>query len=112
MFKAKIIITVKAGFCDPQRDALEQRLREAGDKLAAFETTAPGKSALPAVTAPSSAQNSPVLPAGLRIGRYVEFLLDTDDAEAARRQAEDFCRQRLINEVLEAFSCEIEPLSN
>ncbi|MZP30497.1 hypothetical protein GTO91_12310 [Heliobacterium undosum] len=95
MVKAKIIITVKAGFRDPQREALEERLRQGGDELAA--------PTMPAAQA---------VPAGLRTGRYVEFLLDTDDVEAARRQAEDFCRRRLINEVLEAFTCEIEPLSN
>ncbi|MBM7867443.1 hypothetical protein GTO89_11705 [Heliobacterium gestii] len=110
MVKAKVIITVKTGFRDPQREALEQRLRKGGEGSNPRAASSPlftrNGSGLPAAPA------IPVVPAGLRTGRYVEFLVDTDDMEAARRQAEEFCRQRLLNEVLEAFTCEIEPLSN
>lgn len=39
----------------------------------------------------------------VRIGKYVEFLVDEQDEAAARRATEDVCRRLLANPVMEDF---------
>ena len=46
----------------------------------------------------------------VRIGKYVEFLVDEKEEEAARRATEDVCRKLLANPVMEDYSYELTRL--
>jgi phosphoribosylformylglycinamidine synthase PurS subunit len=43
----------------------------------------------------------------VRIGKYVEFLVDEQEEDAARRATEAVCRKLLANPVMEDFSYEL-----
>ena len=46
----------------------------------------------------------------VRIGKYVEFLVDEQEEDAARRATEDVCRRLLANPVMEDYSYELTRL--
>jgi phosphoribosylformylglycinamidine synthase PurS subunit len=47
--------------------------------------------------------------ADVRVGRYLEVLLDTTSREEARSRVEGMCRRLLANQVIEDYRFELEP---
>ena len=78
MIGARVRIIPKRSVLDPQGEAVQRALHELGHELV---------------------QN-------VRLGRVVELLLDSDDAQAAREAVDQMCIQLLVNDVVEA--CEVD----
>lgn len=76
-YRANVHVTLKEGVLDPQGDAVQKGLNSMG----------------------YSVQE-------VRVGRFIALTFAAEDAEAARRQAEEMCRRLLANPVIEAFSIE------
>lgn len=80
MFKAKVYVTTKANVLDPQGAAVQQALHTMG--YAAVEE--------------------------VRIGKYMELTLDTNDRAEAEVMLEKMCSQLLANTVVEDYRYELE----
>ena len=78
--KVKVHVTLKNGVLDPQGKAVGNALGGLG--FSGVED--------------------------VRIGRYIELELDTNDPEEARRQGDDMCRKLLANTVIENYRIDIE----
>ncbi len=82
MFKAEIKVTLKPGVLDPQAKAIADSL------------SVQGFSEVDAV----------------RVGKYIEVILEADTAEAAASRVAEMGRQLLANPVTENFSFTLTPL--
>jgi len=80
---AKIFVTLKQGVLDPQGEAVGQGLQAMG-----YE----------GVTS-------------VRVGKYLEVQLDTDDKDTAAQQVEEMCRRLLANPVIEQYRYTLEKQS-
>lgn len=83
MTKARIYVTYKPTVLDPQGNTIQSALHDLG-----FEDVE-----------------------SVRMGRYLEVELGTDDASRARDQVEAMCRQLLANPVIESYRFDLEPVS-
>ncbi|HUT73380.1 MAG TPA: phosphoribosylformylglycinamidine synthase subunit PurS [Armatimonadota bacterium] len=79
MYRAQVTITLKPTVLDAQGATVERALHNLG-----FETVE-----------------------GVRMGKHVEVTLEAPDADAARRQVEDMCRQLLANPIIEEYRVEV-----
>ncbi|MCG7409532.1 phosphoribosylformylglycinamidine synthase subunit PurS [Paenibacillus sp. ACRRX] len=80
MFKAKVYVTTKANVLDPQGAAVQQALHTMG--YGAVEE--------------------------VRIGKYMELTLNTNDRAEAEAELEKMCKQLLANTVVEDYRYELE----
>lgn len=82
MFRAKIVITLRPSILDPQGKAVHHALE--------------------------SLQMGTIRE--VRIGKFIELTIDSQDATQAERLTEQACRQLLGNPVMEDYSFTIEKL--
>jgi len=78
---ARVIVTPKPVVNDPQGITVKQGLRTLG-----FSEVS-----------------------DVRVGKYIEVLLDASSVQEARARVEAMCRQLLANHVIEDFRFEIDP---
>lgn len=79
MYHSTVRVTLRPSILDPQGKAVEHAIESLG-------------------VGPVS---------HVRIGKYVEFMVDEQDEGAARRATEDVCRKLLANPVMEDYSYEL-----
>jgi phosphoribosylformylglycinamidine synthase len=79
MYRAQVTITLKPTVLDAQGATVERALHNLG-----FEAVE-----------------------GVRMGKHVEVTLEAPDADAARRQVEEMCRQLLANPIIEEYRVEV-----
>ena len=77
--RARVFITPKQGVLDPQGKAVEHSLHSLGFK---------------------GVQD-------VRIGKYVELVLDATDRQGAEKQTDEMCRKLLANGVIEDYRFEL-----
>lgn len=80
MIKAKIYTTLKQGVLDPQGKAVQHSLVALG-----FQNVQ-----------------------DVRIGKFIELALNTDDRETAKEQVGKMCEKLLANTVIESYRFELE----
>ncbi|MWV47055.1 phosphoribosylformylglycinamidine synthase subunit PurS [Paenibacillus sp. HJL G12] len=80
MLKATVYVTIKQGVLDPQGVAVQGALHSMG-----FQEVE-----------------------SLRIGKYMELSLNTDDRAEAERQIKQMCEKLLANTVVEDYRYELE----
>ncbi|MDT3427825.1 phosphoribosylformylglycinamidine synthase [Paenibacillus forsythiae] len=80
MLKAKVYVTIKKSVLDPQGVAVQGALHSVG-----FQEVE-----------------------SLRIGKYMELTLDTNDREEAAKRLKDMCEKLLANTVIEDYRYELE----
>ena len=80
MFKATVIVKRRPTILDPEGKAVEQ-----GAKLLGFDNI----------------KNT-------RIGKYIEFYVDTDDYETAESEVQQFCDKLLSNPNIEDFEFSLD----
>lgn len=80
MFKATIQVTLKESVLDPQGKAIKNSLHDMG-----FQDIQ-----------------------DIRIGKYFEVLIDTDDHADAEKQVQTICDKLLVNPVVENFSFQLK----
>lgn len=79
MFKATVFVTLKEGVLDPQGSAVRQSLHSLGyDEV-----------------------NE------VKVGKYMEVALDTNDREAAEKRLTEMCEKLLSNPVIEDYRYEL-----
>ncbi|WP_457652339.1 phosphoribosylformylglycinamidine synthase subunit PurS [Rhodocaloribacter sp.] len=83
MYKANIRITLRPSILDPQGKAVHHALKNLG-----FDTVDQ-----------------------VRMGKYVEMWIETDDEAEARRVAREACEKLLANPVMEDFDITLEPVA-
>ncbi|MFH1654126.1 MAG: phosphoribosylformylglycinamidine synthase subunit PurS [Pseudomonadota bacterium] len=76
---AKVYITLKKGVHDPQGQAVEDTLSKLG-----YEGVK-----------------------GVRIGKFVEMELGSDDVEGNKKRVEEMCQKLLANSVIETYKVEL-----
>ena len=79
MYQSKVRVTLRSSILDPQGKAVEHAIGNLG-------------------VGPVS---------HVRIGKYVEFFVDEQEEQAARRATEDVCRKLLANPVMEDYTYEL-----
>ena len=82
MFKAKVIIKRRPSILDPQGKAVEKGAEHLGIKN--IKDT--------------------------RIGKYIEFTVDTDNKESAEKEINEYCNKLLSNPIMEDYEFTLEPL--
>lgn len=80
MIKARVYVTIKQSVLDPQGVAVQGALHSMG-----FEEVE-----------------------GVRIGKYMEINLDTDNREEAEAKVTEMCEKLLANTVVEQYRFELE----
>ncbi|KOR87729.1 phosphoribosylformylglycinamidine synthase subunit PurS [Paenibacillus solani] len=80
MLKAKVYVTIKQSVLDPQGVAVQGALHSIGFKEVE----------------------------SLRIGKYMELELDTDNREEAEQRVKEMCEKLLANTVVENYRYELE----
>ncbi|HET54844.1 MAG TPA: phosphoribosylformylglycinamidine synthase subunit PurS [Ignavibacteria bacterium] len=80
MFKATVIIKRRPKILDPQGKAAEQ-----GAKLLGFNNVS-----------------------GTRIGKFIEFNIDTNDEKAAEKEVKEYSEKLLSNPIMEDFEYSLE----
>ncbi|KKO51446.1 phosphoribosylformylglycinamidine synthase subunit PurS [Paenibacillus sp. DMB20] len=80
MLKAKVYVTIKQSVLDPQGVAVQGALHSMGFREVE----------------------------SLRIGKYMEIELDTDDRQAAEQNLKTMCEKLLANTVVEDYRYELE----
>ncbi|MDK2820790.1 MAG: phosphoribosylformylglycinamidine synthase subunit PurS [Clostridia bacterium] len=80
MLLAKIYVTLKPGVLDPQGEAVGNGLKAMGYK----DVTS------------------------VRVGKYLELQLDTDDKSYAEEKVDEMCRRLLANPVIEKYRYTLE----
>ena len=80
MFRARIRVTLRPSILDPQGKAVQHAIASLG---------------IGGVTE-------------VRMGKYIEMMVDATDAAAARKMTEDVCRKLLANPVMEDAHIEVE----
>lgn len=83
MFLAKIIITLKKSILDPQGKAVYHALENLN-----FSSIG-----------------------DVRIGKYIEMKINSNDMEEAKRQTEDACQKLLSNVIMENYSFTVEKIN-
>ena len=73
--KVKVVVTLKSGVLDPQGKAIQQTLNGMG-----FATVK-----------------------DVRQGKYFDLDIDESDEQKAKQSAEEICKKRLANQVIEDF---------
>lgn len=84
MFKATVIVKRRPTILDPQGKAVEQ-----GARLLGF----------------NNVRNT-------RIGKYIEFFVDTNNRADAEKEVNDYCTKLLANPVIEDFEYNLEEVSD
>jgi phosphoribosylformylglycinamidine synthase PurS subunit len=79
MFKAQITITLKPTVLDAQGATVQRALHNLGYQSADQ----------------------------VRMGKYVELLVDSGEEAAARKQVDEMCRQLLVNPIIEEYRFEL-----
>jgi len=80
LFKATVIVKRRPKILDPQGKAAEQ-----GAKLLGFNNVS-----------------------GTRIGKYIEFNIDTNDEKAAEKEVKEYSEKLLSNPIMEDFEYSLE----
>ena len=80
MFKAKVIIKRRPSILDPQGKAVEKGAELLG--LTNIQDT--------------------------RIGKYIEFRVDTQNKNDAEKEVNDYCKKLLANPIMEDFEFSLE----
>lgn len=80
MYKAKVIVKRRPSILDPQGKAVEKGAIHLG--LTDVKET--------------------------RIGKYIEFLIDTKDKKSAENQVNEYCFKLLSNPIMEDYEYELE----
>lgn len=80
MFKATVIVKRRPKILDPQGKAAEQ-----GAKLLGFNNVS-----------------------GTRIGKYIEFNIDTNNEKAAEKEVKEYSEKLLSNPIMEDFEYSLE----
>jgi len=83
VFKAKVIIKRRPSILDPQGKAVEKGAQHLG--LSNIRDT--------------------------RIGKFIEFTVDTTDESAARSEVDEYCRKLLANLIMEDYEFTLEKYS-
>ncbi len=82
MFKAKVIIKRRPSILDPQGKAVEKGAELLG--LTNIKDT--------------------------RIGKYIEFNVDTNSKEEAEKEVNDYCKKLLANPIMEDYEFSLEEI--
>ncbi len=80
MFRAKVLIKRKPSILDPQGKAVEIGAKHLG--LTNIKNT--------------------------RIGKYIEFDVETDNRESAEKEVNDYCNKLLANPIMEDYEFTLE----
>ncbi|MBZ0178366.1 MAG: phosphoribosylformylglycinamidine synthase subunit PurS [Melioribacteraceae bacterium] len=80
MYKVNVIIKRRPKILDPQGKAVEQ-----GAKMLGFSNIN-----------------------GTRIGKFIEFFVNTDDREIADKEIKEYCEKLLANPIMEDFEYSVE----
>lgn len=80
MFRARVVITLKKEVLDPQGSAVEGGLAAMGYSNVSR----------------------------VRVGKYIELMVDSADQASAEAQVEEMCRRLLANPVIEHFRYTVE----
>ena len=80
MFKAKVLIKRRPSILDPQGKAVEKGAFHLG--LTNIKDT--------------------------RIGKYIEFTVDTTDRESAEKEVNEYCNKLLANPIMEDYEFTLE----
>ncbi len=83
MFKAKVVIKRRPSILDPQGKAVEKGAEHLG--LKNIRET--------------------------RIGKYIEFVVDTNDKSSAENEVNEYCHKLLANPIMEDYEFSLEPIS-
>ncbi len=83
MYKAKVLVKRRPSILDPQGKAVEKGAEHLG--LKNIKET--------------------------RIGKYIEFLVDTDDKSSAENEVNEYCHKLLANPIMEDYEFTLEPAS-
>ena len=83
MYKANIRVTLRPSILDPQGKAVHHALKDLG-----FDTVDQ-----------------------VRMGKYIEMWIETDDEAEAERTAREACEKLLANPVMEDFDIMLEPVA-
>lgn len=75
MYKATVVIKRRPSILDPQGKAVEKGAAHLGI---------------------SNVRNT-------RIGKYIEFVVDTNDKQEAEKEVEEYCKKLLANPIMEDF---------
>jgi len=82
MFKAKVLVKRRPSILDPQGKAVEKGAEHLGLKNVR-ET---------------------------RIGKYIEFIVDTADITSAENEVNEYCHKLLANPIMEDYEFTLEPI--
>ncbi|MFZ0456788.1 MAG: phosphoribosylformylglycinamidine synthase subunit PurS [Ignavibacteriaceae bacterium] len=82
MFKAKVLVKRRPSILDPQGKAVEKGAEHLGLKNVR-ET---------------------------RIGKYIEFVVDTADRTSAENEVNEYCHKLLANPIMEDYEFTLEPV--
>ena len=82
MYKAEVIIKRRPSILDPQGRAVEQGAQHLG--LNNIKDT--------------------------RIGKFIEFVIDTDDRASAEQELIDYCKKLLANPIMEDFEYKLNKI--
>jgi phosphoribosylformylglycinamidine synthase PurS subunit len=80
MFKATVFVSLKQSVLDPQGNAVQKALHSVG-----YEEVS-----------------------GVRIGKYLELQLDTQDRNEAEQRVKQMCEKLLANTVIEDYRFDLE----
>ncbi len=83
MFKAKVLIKRRPSILDPQGKAVEKGALHLG--LNNIKDT--------------------------RIGKYIEFTVDTDDKKSAEKEVNEYCGKLLANPIMEDYEFTLEKVA-
>ena len=83
MYKAKVLIKRRPSILDPQGKAVEKGAQHLG--LSNIKNT--------------------------RIGKYIEFEVDTTDRTEAEEEVNGYCKKLLANPIMEDYEFTLEPVS-
>jgi phosphoribosylformylglycinamidine synthase len=82
LYKATVIVKRRSKILDPQGKAVEQ-----GAKLLGFNNVSK-----------------------TRIGKYIEFFVNTDDTNLAENEVKEYCEKLLSNPIMEDFEYTLEEM--
>ncbi|MFH0735402.1 MAG: phosphoribosylformylglycinamidine synthase subunit PurS [bacterium] len=80
MYQVTVIVKRRPTILDPQGKAVEQ-----GAKLLGFNNVS-----------------------NTRIGKYIQFIINTDDYEIAKNEIEEYCKKLLANLIMEDYEYTLE----
>ncbi len=80
MYQVTVIVKRRPTILDPQGKAVEQ-----GAKLLGFNNVS-----------------------NTRIGKYIQFVINTDDYETAKNEIEEYCKKLLANLIMEDYEYTLE----